>query len=77
VLLHNDDFTTMDFVVDILVRFFHKAPTEAAQVMLEVHVKGVGVAGVYTREVAEAKIDQVTAAAEAEGYPLLLTMEPE
>ena len=77
VLLHNDDFTTMDFVVEVLVRFFHKPPTDAAQVMLEVHLRGVGVAGVYTREVAEAKIEQVTAAAEAEGFPLLLTMEPE
>ena len=77
VLLHNDDFTTMEFVVDALVRFFEKTVTEATQVMLQVHHKGVGVAGVYTRDVAETRIEQVMTAARTEGYPLLLTMEPE
>lgn len=77
VLLHNDDFTTMEFVVDVLVRHFHKAATEATQVMLEVHHKGVGVAGAYTRDVAETKVDQVAAEARERGFPLLLTVEPE
>jgi ATP-dependent Clp protease adaptor protein ClpS len=77
VLLHNDDFTTMDFVVDVLVRFFHKSSTEATRIMLEVHVKGKGVAGIYPRDQAETKVAQVSAAAEEAGYPLLATMEPE
>ena len=77
VLLHNDDFTTMEFVVDVLVRHFRKGVTEATQVMLEVHMRGAGVAGVYTREVAETKIAQVTAEAREHGFPLLLTIEPE
>jgi ATP-dependent Clp protease adaptor protein ClpS len=77
VLLHNDDFTTMEFVVSVLVRYFHKSETEATRIMLEVHVKGMGVAGIYPREQAETKIAQVTAAAEKEGFPLLVTMEPE
>lgn len=77
VLLHNDDFTTMEFVVETLVRYFRRSVTEATQIMLEVHLKGVGVAGVYTREVSETKIAQVTSAAQEAGFPLLLTMEPE
>jgi ATP-dependent Clp protease adaptor protein ClpS len=77
VLLHNDDFTTMEFVVEVLVRFFRKGATEANRIMLEVHFRGVGTAGVYTREVAESKIAQVTEAARERGFPLLLTMEPE
>jgi ATP-dependent Clp protease adaptor protein ClpS len=77
VLLHNDDFTSMEFVVEILVRYFRKAATEANRIMLEVHHKGSGVAGVYTREIAETKIAQVTEAARERGFPLLLTMESE
>jgi ATP-dependent Clp protease adaptor protein ClpS len=77
VLLHNDDFTTMEFVVEVLVAHFHKGVTEATRIMLEVHVKGAGVAGVYPRDVAETKIVRVTREAEARGFPLLLTMEPE
>jgi ATP-dependent Clp protease adaptor protein ClpS len=77
VLMHNDDYTTMEFVIDVLVRFFDKSATEAARIMLQVHHVGVGVAGVYTRDEAETRMERVTAAAEAEGYPLLLTMEPE
>lgn len=77
VLLHNDDYTAMEFVVDVLVRFFGKTATEASRVMLEVHHAGVGVAGVYTRDVAETRVAQVTAEARREGYPLLLTTEPE
>jgi ATP-dependent Clp protease adaptor protein ClpS len=77
VLLHNDDYTTMEFVVDVLMRFFRKSATEATRIMLQVHTLGVGVAGTYTREVAETKVAQVTDAAREEGFPLLLTMEPE
>lgn len=77
VILHNDDFTTMDFVVAVLRQFFGKSPAEAVHVMLQVHHKGQGVAGVYTRDVAETKVAEVTAAARAEGMPLLLTTEPE
>ena len=77
VLLHNDDFTAMEFVVDVLVRHFDRTPTEAAQIMLWVHQRGIGVAGTYTRDEAETRIVSATTAAEAAGSPLLLTMEPE
>ena len=77
VLLLNDDYTTTDFVVDILVRHFRKAPAEAIRIMLQVHHKGIGVAGVYPKDVAETKIQEVIAEARAEGMPLLLSMEPE
>ncbi|HEX8692615.1 MAG TPA: ATP-dependent Clp protease adaptor ClpS [Longimicrobium sp.] len=77
VLLHNDDYTTMEFVVDTLVRYFEKTATEATRIMLQVHHLGVGVAGTYTRDEAETRIERVTTAAQSEGYPLMLTMEPE
>lgn len=77
VLLHNDDFTSMEFVIDVLVRHFDKTATDAARVMLQVHHLGVGVAGVYTRDEAETRIERVTTDAEAAGYPLLVTMEPD
>ncbi|MDX2004370.1 MAG: ATP-dependent Clp protease adapter ClpS [Meiothermus sp.] len=77
VLLLNDDYTPMDFVVDILMTFFKKSEVEAIQVMLSVHQAGVGVAGVYAFEIAETKMNQVMDAAQAEGYPLQCTIEPE
>jgi len=77
VLLHNDDYTTMEFVVHVLIEHFHKSPPEAAHVMLQVHYKGVGVAGVYPKEVAETKVAEVTAEARSQGMPLLLTIEAE
>lgn len=77
VVLHNDDFTTMEFVVEVLVRFFRKTATQATQIMLEVHLKGSGTAGVYTRDIAETRVSQVTTYAREHGFPLLLTVEPE
>ena len=75
VLLHNDDYTTMDFVVWILEQVFSMAEEQAVQVMLNVHVKGVGVAGIYTFEIAEMKVERVTAMAREHEFPLLCTME--
>lgn len=75
VLLHNDDYTTMEFVVEVLVRYFQKTQTEAAHIMLEVHHRGVGVAGRYTRDEAETRVAAVTEAATAAGFPLRLTLE--
>jgi ATP-dependent Clp protease adaptor protein ClpS len=77
VLLHNDDYTTMEFVVDVLVRYFQKTATEATRVMLEVHHRGLGVAGRYTRDEAETRVAAVTDAARAAGFPLRLTLEPD
>jgi len=77
VLLHNDDYTTMDFVVEVLIRHFRKSPGEATKVMLQVHHQGVGLAGVYPKEMAETKIAEVTAEARAQAMPLLLTSEAE
>ncbi len=76
VLVHNDDFTTMDFVVDVLVRYFRKSQVEATHIMLEVHRRGMGVAGVFTYEVAETKVAQVTAEARQQGMPLRCTVDP-
>ena len=75
VLLHNDDYTTMEFVVEILEAIFNMPEDQAIQVMLNVHVRGVGVAGIYTFEVAEMKVAKTIAAAQEQEYPLLCTME--
>ena len=77
VLLHNDDYTTMEFVVYILQTVFHKAESAAVRIMLAVHQQGVGVAGVYTYEIAEVKVDKVTELARANEFPLLCTLEEE
>ena len=77
VVLLNDDYTPMDFVVYILERFFNKAPEEATRIMLHVHQKGVGICGVYTYEVAETKVAQVTSFARQHEHPLQCTMEKE
>jgi ATP-dependent Clp protease adaptor protein ClpS len=77
VLLHNDDYTTREFVVEILKVIFHKSEADAVAIMLHVHFNGVGVAGVYTREVAETKIRTVEHLARKHEYPFRLTMEPE
>ena len=75
VLLHNDNFTTMEFVVFVLQEVFGHGLAEATSIMLAVHTKGVGVAGVFTYEVAEMKVSKVTNLARAHEYPLLCTME--
>ncbi len=77
VLFHNDDYTTMEFVVLVLMKFFHKDESEATHIMLSIHHKGFGVAGVYTRDVAETKVDETMRFAREHGMPLLLTAEPE
>ncbi len=77
VLFHNDDYTTMEYVVLVLRKFFHKSETEALHVMLTVHKKGKAVAGVYPTEVAETKVAEVTRDAREHGHPLLVTAEPE
>jgi ATP-dependent Clp protease adaptor protein ClpS len=77
VLLHNDHYTTREFVVDVLRSVFHKSETEAVQIMLHVHNNGVGVAGVYPFEVAETKIRTVEKLARESDFPLRLSMEPE
>lgn len=70
VLLHNDDYTTMEFVVTILMNVFRKTPDEATTVMLAVHAEGVGVAGVYPFEIAETKVAQVHDLARGAEFPL-------
>jgi ATP-dependent Clp protease adaptor protein ClpS len=77
VLLHNDDYTTMEFVVEVLVQVFGKSEAGAFAVMWAVHTQGVGVAGVYTYEIAEMKIERVTQMARAREFPLLCTAEEE
>ncbi len=76
VLLHNDDYTTMEFVIEVLTTFFHKSAAEAQRIMLKVHQDGVGVAGVYSFEIAETKAAQVEEAARSRGFPLKCTIEP-
>lgn len=75
VILHNDDYTTMVFVVLVLREIFRKTEAEAEAIMLSVHQKGVGVCGVYPREIAEFRVQQVTNRARSAGFPLLCTME--
>jgi len=77
VLLHNDDYTTMDLVVHILMSVFNKDRAAAVHVMLTVHHKGRGVAGVYDRDLAETKVALATEMAREVGAPLKVTMEPE
>jgi ATP-dependent Clp protease adaptor protein ClpS len=75
VLLLNDDYTPMEFVVDVLEHIFGMDRTTATRVMLEVHTRGKGVCGVYTYEIAETKVAQVTGYARQHQHPLLCTME--
>ena len=76
VLLHNDDYTTMEFVIEVLIRFFKRTPEESVKIMLAVHEQGSGVAGIYPSEIAETKVSQVEEYAQASGFPLRATLEP-
>ena len=77
VLLHNDDYTTQDFVVWILETIFHKPRGEAFAIMMSVHKSGMGLAGVYTFDIAGTKVKATKQLAEEHEFPLLVTMEPE
>lgn len=77
VLLINDDYTTMDFVVEVLETVFHKTAAEAFKIMMQVHTQGRGLCGVYTFEVAETKVDAVHELARQQGFPLRASMEEE
>ncbi len=75
VLMHNDDYTTMEFVVEALIAIFHKSPTEANRIMLHIHFKGSGVCGIYPYEIAETKVSKVHDMARKEGLPLRCSLE--
>ena len=75
VLLMNDDYTPMEFVVEVLMGIFGKGESEALQIMLKVHVEGSGLAGTYPFEIAETKVEEVHALARSQGYPLKATLE--
>lgn len=77
VLLHNDHYTTMEFVVQVLQAVFHHNLERAMRIMLHVHERGVGVAGVYAMEIAETKAEKAMSMARAAEFPLLVTVEPE
>lgn len=77
VLLHNDDYTTQEFVVYVLTTVFHKSVEEAITIMLRVHMEGVGIAGIYPYEIAETKAEKVVSLARENEYPLLATVEEE
>lgn len=76
VILHNDDYTTMEFVIEVLRRFFKKGQEEAMKITMEVHHNGKGVAGIYSHEIAETKVVQVMDYARASGHPLRCSAEP-
>lgn len=75
VVMFNDDITTMDFVVDALVRIFHKSPAEASAIMMSIHNSGKGIAGVYTFDIATTKKNQTEQFALEKGFPLKLRVE--
>lgn len=75
VLIINDDFTPMDFVIDVLVRFFHMNEERATQVMMHVHTRGKGLCGIFTHEIAETKMLMVNQYAKDSNHPLLCVME--
>ena len=77
VIMHNDDYTTQEFVVHVLEVYFRKDATEAQHLMLKVHMTGKAIVAVYTRDVAETKVQQVTDYAQEQGHPLMLTLEPD
>lgn len=75
VVIHNDHYTTMDFVVEVIVKVFHKVPSEATRIMLEVHYKGKGVVGVYPYDIAVTKVNQVHEMARSREFPLRCSVE--
>lgn len=75
VVMHNDDYTTMEFVVETLISIFHKSPTEANRIMLHIHFKGAGACGTYPYEIAETKVSKVHSMAQKEGFPLRCSLE--
>jgi len=77
VLLHNDNYTTMEFVVEILIEIFRKKTLDAKRIMLAVHHMGIGVCGLYPAQVAETKVKRVHKRAQERGFPLKCSMEPE
>jgi ATP-dependent Clp protease adaptor protein ClpS len=77
VLMHNDDYTTMEFVVEVLREVYRRNMDEAVRIMMAIHHEGLGIAGVYTAAIAETKIAQTHQRAREAGYPLRCTMEPE
>jgi ATP-dependent Clp protease adaptor protein ClpS len=77
VILHNDDYTPMEFVVLVLRDVFNKSDADATAIMLHAHTRGFAVAGVYSFEIAETKVQQTMVLADKHGFPLLCTMEPE
>jgi ATP-dependent Clp protease adaptor protein ClpS len=77
VVFHNDDYTTMEFVVSVLITIFHHNEAQAFEVMMNIHKAGTGIAGVYTREVAETKAAKCIAVARKNEFPLEVTVEPE
>lgn len=77
VLMHNDDYTTQEFVVHVLIKFFRKSESEAQQLMMQVHTQQSARVGVFTKDVAESKVSLVTEYARQNGMPLLLSAEPE
>jgi len=76
VWIHNDNYTAMEFVVEVLVRVFKKSEDQATQIMLTVHNNGKAVAGIFVQEIAEMKVHQTLSMAKARGFPLLCTSEP-
>jgi ATP-dependent Clp protease adaptor protein ClpS len=77
VLLHNDDFTTMEFVVHVLRAVFHKSEADAFHIMMKVHAEGIGVAGIYPYEIANTKMEKTVNIARAHEFPLLCSVEEE
>lgn len=75
VVLHNDDYTSMDFVVEVLMEIFHKTPQEAEYIMLQIHEKERAICGVYIFEIAQTKVQQVKQRAKQNEFPLLATLE--
>jgi len=76
ILMHNDDYTTMEFVVEVLQKHFQKTRPEAQSIMLEIHTRGAGICGIYSHEVAESKKEKAMKYAREQGHPLKCSIEP-